>query len=114
VNDPCPSALQAGAPKAIVGSCSTRDGRVRGVLAPLSPHVLWTTAIPYVDGVTSIDRETVIVTDSSHGAYVGSFITIGGTAPLFRRVDTRTGAIDEERADDQRERDDHGDEHRPE
>lgn len=91
--DVCGSALAAGSPKPMLGVCSTRDGRARGAVAPRSPHVLWTTNIPYEDPITSIQRGTTVVTDATHFAYVGSYVTIGGAAPLFRKVDTRTGQV---------------------
>ncbi len=78
----------------MTGYCSTRDGRARGIAAPRSPHVIWTTQIPYDDDISSIDRATTIVTDDASHAYVGSFVTIGGTAPVFNKVDTKTGAIE--------------------
>jgi hypothetical protein len=92
-NDPCPFAVWSGAAKPMTGYCSTRDGRARGISAPTSPHVIWTTAIPYDDNVSAIDRATTIVTDDKSHAYVAPYITIGGTAPVFNEIDEKTGAI---------------------
>jgi outer membrane protein assembly factor BamB len=88
--DLCPSALLAGAPRAMLANCSTRDGRSR-VVGPTSPHVTWSTqVIPPPVGESSFME---LAADASEGVYlvVGDDDDDFGS---FVRLDASSGLVD--------------------
>jgi hypothetical protein len=87
VDDPCPSALLAGAPRAMLRSCSTRDGRAR-VLGPRNPHLTWT-----IPGFTPELGYTGLLADESDGVYLVSGNLQEGHGSVTK-IAGSTGALD--------------------
>jgi outer membrane protein assembly factor BamB len=88
--DPCPSALLAGAPRAMLANCSTRDGRSR-VVGPTAPHVTWSTDV--IPPAASESSFMQLAADASEGVYlvVGDDDNDFGS---FVRLDASTGLVD--------------------
>jgi outer membrane protein assembly factor BamB len=85
----CPSEIPAGAPFAMLGNCSTRDGRAR-VAGPTSPHVTWTASAP-----SALSNGGFVAADSSGGVYIADTILMGNAlVPTFGRIDGTSGALD--------------------
>ncbi|MFI5297648.1 MAG: hypothetical protein ACHREM_06070 [Polyangiales bacterium] len=91
--DRCPSALLAGAPRAIAGSCSTRDGRSR-VAGPTAPHVLWRSSVPSPADPAAFTQVVTLASDASGNAYA-LLKPSSDNAGLDRllRLDGATGAV---------------------
>jgi hypothetical protein len=87
--DPCPSAVTG--PRAMTGSCSTRDGRSR-VAAPTAPHVTWTTKLP-TDSSGTLGT-SAIATGGSGEAYVVTEGAFDESVAALRRVSVTGGTIE--------------------
>ena len=87
--DPCPSALLAGAPRAMSQNCSTRDGRTR-VRGPSNPHMTW--LAPVVPQVP-LGMDTQLAADASGAVYLVATKSVESSAWLAR-LSGETGAVD--------------------
>lgn len=88
-DDPCPSAVSG--PKAMAGSCSTRDARAR-VAAPSAPHVTWTTKLP--TDASGMLGQAAVATDASGHAFVVATADADTSPNVLSRVRTADGVVE--------------------